>query len=44
MQTFFVLSLRIIHYEKSGVYWEPSDILNIEVTSDEGRTPSSVAR
>lgn len=27
--TFFILSVKIIPYEKSGVYWEPSDMLNI---------------
>ena len=40
--TFFILSVNSILYEKSGVYWEPSDMLNLELTSDEGRTLSSV--
>ena len=39
--TFFILSFKSILYEKSGVYWEPSDMLNLELTSDEGRTLSS---
>ena len=40
--TFFILSFKSILYEKSGVYWEPEDKLNLELTSDEGRTLSSV--
>ena len=30
--TFFILSFKSILYEKSGVYWEPSDMLNLNIT------------